>query len=170
MKHFRYLLLVLAATLLIPSALHAQLAIYGAGTGASLSNAGTSWAYGGMAGVYRQTGHVASIINFGGDLRGTFISRDGFHYFTGAVGPRLAIKPHVIPIDPYIEGLVGVASYNSGNGSSSSTHFNYQVVGGIDVTILPRLDWRAIDVAYSGVAEQDVKAVTFSTGLVLRIW
>jgi len=170
MNNLRSLLLVLAATLLLPQALHAQLAIYGAGTGASLSNANTNWAYGGLGGIYKQGGHLGSIINLGADLRGTFLSREGFHYYTGAAGPRLAIKPHVIPLDPYIEGLIGVASYNSGNGSSSSTHFNYQVVGGLDLTILPHVDWRLVDVAYSGVAEQSIKAVTFSTGLVLRLW
>jgi hypothetical protein len=170
MKHLRFLLFFLAATLLAPATLQAQLAIYGAGTGASLSNASTNLGYGGLAGIYKQSGHVGSIINFGGDIRGTFISRDGFHYYTGAIGPRLAIKPHIIPLDPYIEGLVGVASYNSGNGTSSSTHFNYQVVGGLDLTIFPHLDWRIVDVAYSGVSGQNIKVVTFSTGLVLRLF
>jgi len=170
MKHLRFLLFLLAATILAPAALRAQIGIYAAGTGASLSNASTSWGYGPLVGVYKQSGHVASIVNLGADLRGSFVSRDGFHYYTGAIGPRLAFKPHVIPLSPYVEGLVGVASYNSGRGTSSSTHFNYQVVGGLDATILPHLDWRVVDVAYSAVSGQSIKAVTFSTGIVLRLW
>src|SRR5882757_5647150 len=112
MKHFRCLVLLFATTLLAPASLHAQIGIYAAGTGASLSNAGTSWGYGPLVGIYRQSNYAASTVRFGADLRGSFVSRDGFHYYTGAVGPRLAIKPPVIPLSPYIEGLVGVASYN----------------------------------------------------------
>jgi hypothetical protein len=165
-----YSLFLLAVLVAAPTGLHAQIGIYAAGTGASLRNAGTDWGYGGLVGVYKQSGYAASIINIGGDLRGSFVSRNGFHYYTGAVGPRIAFKPHVIPLDPYIEGLVGVASYNTGSGTSTSTHFNYQVVGGLDATIFPHLDWRVIDVAYSGVSGQDIKATTFSTGLVFRLW
>jgi hypothetical protein len=170
MKHLRCLILLFAATLFAPAALHAQIGIYAAATGASLSNAGTSWGYGPLVGLYTQSGHGANTVNLGADLRGSFISRDGFHYYTGAIGPRIAIQPHVIPLKPYIEGLIGIASYNSGTGTASSTHLNYQVVGGLDATIFPHLDWRVVDVAYSGVANQSIKAVTFSTGLVLRLW
>ena len=169
MKSIRCMVLLFAAAFFAPTA-HAQIGIYAAGTGASLSNAGTSWGYGPLVGIYKQGGHAAGTVNLGADLRGSFISRDGFHFYTGAIGPRIAIKPHVIPLSPYVEGLIGVASYNSGTGTASSTHLNYQVVGGLDATIFPHLDWRVVDVAYSGVANQAIKAVTFSTGLVLRLW
>jgi hypothetical protein len=164
----RYSLLLLAVFLLLaPAALHAQIGVYGAFTGASFSNAPNDIGYGGMVGAYKQSGHV---IGTGLDLRGTFVGRDGFHYNTFAVGPRIAFKPRVIPLTPYVEGLIGLANYNSGKNTSSTNHLNYQVLGGLDATVLPRIDWRVVDVAYSGVASQSVKAVTFSTGLVIRIW
>lgn len=166
MKRFG-LLLLLAVLLSAPSALRAQLALYGAGSGASFSNASKDLGYGGMVGVYKQGGHFLAI---GLDARGTFVGRDGFHYYTYAAGPRIAFKPRVIPIDPYVEGLVGLANYNTGSGTSSTNHLNYQVLAGIDATILPHLDWRVIDVAYSGVGSESIHAVTFSTGLVIRLF
>src|ERR1700754_2528667 len=104
----------------------AQLAVYGGFSAASTSGLSSQWAYGGMVGLYKQSGHLASTINIGGDVRGSFISRDNFHYYTGAAGPRIAFKLPTPPLRPYVEGLVGVASYNSGSGTASTTHFNYQ--------------------------------------------
>jgi hypothetical protein len=69
-----------------------------------------------------------------------------------------------------VEGLVGVASYNRGNGTDSSTSFNYQIVAGLDLTLVPRFDWRVVDFAYSAVSGSNVNAKILSTGLVIRIW
>jgi hypothetical protein len=160
-----FLLIVLALT---PSALHAQIGLYGTLSGASFSNAPKDLGYGGMVGAYKTTGHF---IGTGLDLRGTFVGRDGFHYYTYAIGPRVSFKPRVLPLTPYVEGLIGLANYNSGKNTSSTNHFNYQIVGGLDATILPHIDWRLIDVGYSSTtANQSIKTVTYSTGLVIRIW
>jgi hypothetical protein len=147
----------------------AQLAVYAGFSGAS-TNGSTEWVYGPLVGLYKQSGHLASTVNIGGDLRGSFIGRNGFHYYTGAAGPRLSFKAPYSPLRPYVEGLVGVASYNSGNGTDSSTHFNYQAVAGLDLTFFPHVDWRVIDFAYSAVSGQNVNAKILSTGLVFRIW
>ena len=148
----------------------AQLAVYAGFSGAKVSGVSSDWAYGPLVGIYKQSGYLASSVNIGGDLRGSFISRNGFNYYTGAAGPRIAFKAPVLPLRPYVEGLVGVASSNSGNGTDSTTHFNYQVLGGLDLTIVPRFDWRVIEYDYSAVSGQNVKANILTTGLVLRIW
>jgi hypothetical protein len=172
MNHLRTLLLFVVALLITVAAepLHAQLAIYGGYSGASTRGGTTDWAYGPMFGIYKQSGYLASTVNIGGDLRGSLISRNGFNFYTGAAGPRVAFKLPVIPLRPYVEGLVGVANYNSGNGTGSTTHFNYQIVGGLDFTFFPKLDWRVVDFAYSAVSGQNVNAKILSTGLVIRIW
>jgi len=149
---------------------HAQIAIYGGFSGARASGVSSEWIYGPMVGLYKQHGYVANTVNIGGDLRGSFLGRNGFHYYTVAVGPRVAFKPPVLPLRPYIEGLIGVASYNSGNGTDSTTHFNYQFAGGLDVTFLPKIDWRVIEFDYSAVSGQRVNAKVLTTGLVLRLW
>jgi hypothetical protein len=148
----------------------AQLAVYAGFSGAKVAGASSDWAYGPLVGIYKQSGYLASTVNIGGDLRGSFISRNGFNYYTGAAGPRVAFKLPVLPLRPYMEGLVGVASYNTGNGTDSTTHFNYQVVGGLDLTLVPKFDWRVIEFDYSAASGQNVNAKILTTGLVLRIW
>jgi hypothetical protein len=172
MNRLRLFSLVVFAFLLTSAArpLHAQIGLYAGFSGASVSAASSDWAYGPIVGIYKQSGHLASTISFGGDLRGSFINRNGFHYYTGAVGPRIAFKAPVIPLRPYFEGLVGVANYNTATGTDSNTHFNYQIVGGLDLTLIPRVDWRVLDFAYSAVSGQSVNAKILSTGLVIRIW
>lgn len=145
----------------------AQIAVYAGASGAPINGTGTSSAFGALVGVYAQKGMLLSI---GGDARASFLTRNGFQYFTGAVGPRVAFRMPVLPLRPYVEGLVGVANYNNGSNSSSSTHLNYQVVGGLDATILPHIDWRVIEFDYSAVANSSVNAKIFTTGLVIRLW
>lgn len=167
----RYTLILFAVLLLVvPAALHAQIAAYGTVGGAAFGNAPVNLGYGGMVGVYKASGHVLHTVSVGGDLRGSFMGRDGFHFNTFAVGPRVSFNPHVIPLHPYVEGLIGLGNYNRGKNTSSSNHFNYQVVGGLDATILPRIDWRVVDIAYSAVTSNSVRTTTFSTGLVVRLW
>lgn len=165
MKHLRFITILLFVTASITffadSRADAQTAVYGGFSGASITAGANPSAYGGLVGLYAQSGHYAY---FGGDFRGSFLSRNTFSYYTGALGPRLALKPPVLPIRPYIEGLVGAASTNNG------THLNYQIVAGVDWTLLPHIDWRVIDYAYSATTGGEVKANIFSTGLVLRLW
>ena len=166
MKSHRPLFAVLFSILFAGTAC-AQIAVYAGGSGAPVNGAGTSSAYGALVGIYAQKGVFLSI---GADARASFLTRSGFHYYTGAAGPRVAFKMPVLPLRPYIEGLVGVANYNSGSNSSSSTNLNYQIVGGLDATILPHIDWRVIEFDYSAVANNPVNAKIFTTGLVIRLW
>ncbi|HEY6377181.1 MAG TPA: hypothetical protein VIX90_16795, partial [Edaphobacter sp.] len=161
------LFLALFVLLFAASVARAQVAAYGGFSGGPIGGTGISAAYGAVVGVYAQSGHFVSL---GGDARGTFLSHNGFHYYTGAVGPRLAIKPPILPFRPYVEGLVGVADFNNGSGTSSSTKFNYQALGGVDFTFFPHLDWRVIEFAYSGSSGSSVNAKIFTTGLVVRLW
>lgn len=170
MKLHRPLLAVLFALVFVSGATcnaKAQAAVYAGFSGASVSNSSaTASAFGPMFGVYAQSGRYISL---GGDVRGSFLTRNGFNYFTGAAGPRIAVKPAILPFRPYAEGLVGVANFRDGNGASSNTKLNYQVLGGIDMTILPHVDWRVIEFDYSAVSGNPVNAKIFSTGLVLRL-
>lgn len=163
-------LLLLALLLAAPSALRAQIGVYAGFSGAPVSGAGTNWAYGPLVGIYKQTSYALHTISVGADLRASFLSRQGFHYFTGAAGPRVAFKAPILPFRPYIEGLVGVGNVQLNDGEGSSTNFNYQIAGGLDVTLLPRLDWRMVEFDYSAVTGQSVNAKILTTGLVLRVW
>ena len=162
-------MIALLCFFLAPSPVRAQIAVYAGYSAASISNGGTDWAYGPLFGAYKQTGYAANIISIGGDLRASFLSHDNFHYYTGAAGPRLAFKVPILPFRPYVEGLVGVGNVQT-DGHNSNNHFNYQVLGGLDTTLLPRVDWRVVEFDYSAVSSQSITAKTFTTGLVLRLW
>jgi hypothetical protein len=158
----------------------AQVGIYGTFTGANLGLANTPWLYGGTVGVYRNQGY--GLISAGVDLRGTFLRRalnPGAGSLTdqtlksGLGGVRVAVTPHVLPIKPYVEGLVGVGHFEVGEGSarSVSTSFEYEVLGGLDFTFFPRLDWRVVEFGYGRLAGNGatLSPKMLSTGLVFRL-
>jgi hypothetical protein len=147
---------------LFPLTARAQIGVYAGFSGAHLNS---TTVFGPLVGVYAQRG---ALLMLGGDVRGSFLNRNGQQFNTGAIGPRLALHPVGLPIKPYIEALVGIASYNTGN-SSNATHLNYQILGGIDATLLPRLDWRVIEFDYSALAGSSLNATILTTGIVFRL-
>ena len=146
---------------------YGQTAVYLDFSAAKLSTGSTDWLYGPTVGLYHDNRH--GLIATGLDVRGTFLTRDSTHLYSGLVGARLALTPHVLPFKPYAEGLVGFGSY--GNGSASSTNFEYQLLGGVDTTILPLIDRRVVEFSYGGlsVLNGSYNPKTLSTGLVLRL-
>ena len=159
------LLLASAALLtLFTVTANAQIGVY-AGFSGGHDTSISSTVYGPLVGIYAQS---SGFLSLGGDARGSFLSRSGSHFFTGAIGPRVALKPVGLPVKPYLEGLVGVGN-TSGGGSSSATHLNYQVLFGIDTTILPRIDWRVIEYDYSALVGASTSATILTTGLVIRL-
>jgi hypothetical protein len=180
----RWLTVLLALTT-VPAA-HAQLGIYGKydatrlngvnGPGAAST---TTWFNGGGVGLYYDFIHLGPAA-IGADLRGDLLSAQGVSYRDALFGLRLAAKLPVLPLTPYIQGSVGVGGPNhsvlGGNGSVYSNKFQYQVLGGVDYTIVPHLDWRVAEVAYgrmSGISSSSPAQVatlfTISTGLVVRL-
>jgi hypothetical protein len=156
----------------------AQTAIYGEFTAAKLSAPNTSWMYGPTIGLYHDAGH--GLLATGLDVRGTFVGRGNTNgaYSSETLdtllgGVRLAVTPHVLPFKPYGEVLGGFGHLKTGQGTqrTSSTKFAYQFVGGVDLTILPRVDWRVVEFSYGRLAGLGDSFVpkTLSTGIVFRL-
>ncbi|HEY6414203.1 MAG TPA: hypothetical protein VIX42_10975 [Edaphobacter sp.] len=156
----------------------AQVGIYGAFTTGKLNTPNTPWLYGGTGGIYKDHGH--GLVALGFDARGEFLHQGGnagsgsdTTLGSGLVGIRFAVTPHVLPLKPYAEGLIGVGHIAVGEGfaRTSSTNFEYKVLGGMDYTFFPRLDWRVVEFGYTGLANHDldVRTKTLSTGLVFRL-
>jgi hypothetical protein len=154
-----------------------QTAIYGEFTAAK-SAPGASWMYGPTVGLYHDSGH--GVFAIGLDVRGTFAGRGDTNgagssqsLDTLMGGVRLAATPHVLPIKPYVEALGGLGHLKTGQGSTrtSSTKFAYQFLGGVDFTILPRIDWRVVEFSYGRLAGLSDSFVpkTLSTGIVFRL-
>ena len=167
-------LLALSLFLFSPLSGHAQLGLYGAFTAQNLGApnvTGYSF-YGGTFGAYLASGRLA-ILSLGVDLRGSFARSSGASFDTGSIGPRIALNTHILPIQPYVEGTVGLGHLNFTGGSPvDETRFEYQLLGGLDFTILPRIDWRVAEYSYGGLStinNYNYRPKSLSTGLVLRL-
>ncbi|MHB8303983.1 MAG: hypothetical protein ACYDC6_14315, partial [Acidobacteriaceae bacterium] len=162
----------------------AQLGVYGEFT-AGKSNVplasgmnGPSWMYGPTFGVYYDPWHLP-FLAAGLDARGVFLGSGNNKLDSGLFGPRLVFRPHVLPIQPYVEGLLGVGHakyYEFGQfaqmaASYNATNFEYQFLGGLDLTVFPRIDWRVVEFSYGGLSGlgTSYNPETISTGLVVRL-
>jgi hypothetical protein len=157
----------------LPHALHAQLALYGSFTTQRLNVPGfNSWINGGTFGTYLASGHFA-VLSVGVDARGSFATGGGTSFDSGAIGPRLGFNMHILPVQPYIEATAGVGhAAFSGLSSSDVTKFEYQFLGGLDYTVLPRVDWRVVEFSYGGLTGLNTNSFhpkSISTGIVLRL-
>jgi hypothetical protein len=182
---FRWLTFLLAVTM-STSAAHGQVGIYGNFATTHLtnnSNSTNTWLYGPGFGVYYDFVHLGPI-GIGADLRGSQMWGGGLDYRTGLGGLRLVVKPPVLPVRVYVQGSAGTgATKASGNTGSLpdnySYKFQYDVFGGTDVTLLPRVDWRVVEIGYgrtsgigngnSGITAPSTGVFTLSSGIVLRL-
>jgi hypothetical protein len=163
---------LLLFALIVPAA-QAQTALYGEFSASrfnSLPNT-NQWGYGGGFGLYSDFAKVP-FGKIGGDIRLQFVRpADNTTLFSTLLGPRIALHPKIVPLSPYAEFLFGAGHFTYGNNSPSTTQFDWRVLGGLDKTVLPHLDWRVIEVSYGQLNTYNghLQPVTFSTGIVLRL-
>src|ERR1700760_4310214 len=156
----------------IPAA-QAQTAVYGQFSAAHFNNipVANEWGYGGGFGLYSDFQKIP-FGKVGVDVRMQFVRpADNTTLFSGLVGPRIALHPKVVPLNPYAEFLFGGGHFTYGNNSPSTTQFDWRATGGLDKTVLPRLDWRVIEVSYGqlNTFSGHLHVVTLTTGIVLRL-
>lgn len=146
---------------------HAQTAIYAQATGQSNNlTSGDGYFWGPTFGIYHDS-HRLALVHIGYDVRGSILKNGSAQFSSGLGGIRASVVPHVIPIKIYGEVLGGVGFISNG---SSSTNFQYQINGGLEYTLLPHIDWRALEVAYNGYSGSSVgNPVALSTGIVFRL-
>jgi hypothetical protein len=166
------LITILFCVSLTPS-LYAQLGLYGTFTTAKLNVTHyDNWLYGGTFGAYLASGQLA-LFSVGIDARGSFDSRGPTAFYSGAIGPRVALNTHILPMSPYVEATAGVGHANFSQGTPSSvTKFEYQFLGGLDFSVLPRVDWRLVEFSYGGLTGLNSNSFhpkTISSGIVLRL-
>lgn len=152
----------------VPS--RAQIGIYGEFSAADFNVANTDWQYGTTFGLYYNAWGVP-FLSLGLDGRGSVLGSGSTKIVSGLAGPRLTFKPHVLPVMPYVEALVGVGDVELGQGSArtSTTKLEYQFLGGADYTIFPRVDWRVVEFSYGGFSGPSLNPRSLSTGLVVRL-
>jgi hypothetical protein len=151
----------------------AQTAVYGQFSAShfnSLPNVTNEWGYGGGFGLYSDFQKVP-FARVGGDIRFQFTRpASNTTLYSTLLGPRISIHPKVVPLNPYAEFLFGAGHFSYGNNAPSTTQFDWRVIGGLDKTVLPHLDWRVIEVSYGDIHTYSghLTPVTLSTGIVLR--
>jgi hypothetical protein len=175
-------LTLLLAIVLTTAAANAQVGIYGKFDAIrhtdSLTASPSTWFYGPGAGIYYDALHLGTL-SLGADLRGDLLFGQDQHYRSALIGLRLAAKPPILPIRPYIQGSVGIGATKATGQSNLPIHFTskfqYQIAGGVDFTLLPHVDWRVAEVGYtrltgisSGTAAPISSLLSVSTGLVFR--
>lgn len=170
MKFTRYIPLLLI--LFLCGYAGAQAGVYAEFSAGKVNVPNSDWVYGPTFGAYYDPGHFA-FLSTGIDARGAILGSGANTLDSGLVGPRLVFTPHAFPIHPYIEVLVGLghAGYYQGTTPTTVNKFQYQFLGGIDWTILPRIDWRVAEFSYGGLSGlgSSFNPKTLSTGIVLRL-
>lgn len=151
---------------------NAQTALYGAVSASNFNVPDASWQYGSNFGIYYDHWGVP-FVRAGLDLRGSLLGSGDTQLDSGFIGPRVQLHPHVLPLMPYVEALLGMGRLTVGKGAyrQNDTNFEYRLVGGLDMTIFPRLDWRVVDYSWGEMTGTSpaVRPSTLSTGLVLRL-
>jgi hypothetical protein len=149
---------------------NAQTAIYGAVSASNLNDANVGWKYGDTFGLYYDHWGVP-FVRAGIDVRASFIGSGATKMDSGLIGPRIQLHPHVLPLMPYAEALVGGAHVKVGEGIAYTDKSSpeWALDGGLDMTVFPRLDWRVVDYSWGRVINTGFRPQTLSTGLVLRL-
>ena len=151
---------------------HAQTGIYGEAGASKINFPSDQWTAAGTFGIYSDFYSLTPLVHIGADLRGSVLRpADNTTLFSVLVGPKITFHPHVVPLTPYVEALVGGGHYSFGNNVGPRTKLEYNVLGGVDHTILPHLDWRVVEFSFGGLTtftSATLYPKTVSTGIVLR--
>lgn len=150
----------------------AQTGVYAAFSTSNFNAPGAGRENGATFGLYHNVLRPP-FLGIGFDLRATLLGSGDTKAYIGLAGPRIQLRPRVIPLMPYVEGLVGAGDVQVGGAGSvfSKTALAYEGAVGLDWTIFPRLDWRVVEYSAGGFASTDasISPRTWSTGLVLRL-
>jgi hypothetical protein len=178
---FRKAVLFLAAVAVATStSAHAQVGVYGMFTVDRLSNIQTSPLLptpaprvnpvdpiGGTGGVYYDFLKLGPV-KLGADVRGTILTtKRGAYATANAGGTRIysmlggvrgVFHTPLAPLKPYIQLSAGLGRSDYGLSRTTATgqiiiynNFEYEGLAGLDVKLLPIVDWRVAEFGYGGL-------------------
>ncbi|WP_158942031.1 hypothetical protein [Granulicella sp. S190] len=130
---------------------------------------------GGTGGIYYDFLKLGPI-KLGADLRGSILTtkRGGYESFNGGGariystlgGVRAVFKTPFAPLKPYVQGSVGLGRSDYGllyteagvtdngivgNSPILRNNFEYEGIAGLDIKLLPILDYRVVELGYGGL-------------------
>lgn len=165
---------VFALLIFAASCAQAQTGLYGSVSGSNYDVGNVGWQYGSTFGIYYD--HWGGpFVRAGLDVRAVLLGSGNKKMDSVLMGPRLQfhIHPSIVPLMPYVEALGGGTRVTLGQGSAfiDQTGPEFQLVGGLEMILLPRLDWRVAEYSWGSVLNvgRTMQPSTLSTGLVLRL-
>jgi hypothetical protein len=122
---------------------------------------------GGTGGIYYDFLKLGPI-KLGADLRGSIMSTkrganvsfndSGARIYSALGGVRAAFHTPIASLKPYIQGSVGLgrSDYGLSNTTPSGqvilyNNFEYEGLAGLDIKLLPIMDWRVAEFGYGGL-------------------
>jgi hypothetical protein len=122
---------------------------------------------GGTGGIYYDFMKLGPV-RLGADLRGSILTTkrganvsfndSGTRIYSALGGIRAVFHTPIAPLKPYIQGSVGLGrsdyglSYTTANGQDTIyNNFEYEGLAGLDVKLLPIMDWRVAEFGYGGL-------------------
>ncbi|MEO8735087.1 MAG: hypothetical protein ABI380_00960 [Edaphobacter sp.] len=176
--NLRKALLLLAIATFATTTAQAQFGVYGTFTATRLSNLKSSpevttpsainndvSPLGGTAGIYYDFFKIGPV-KLGADLRGSIVNtkRGAFTNYNGGgarinsalFGVRAVFHAHLLhSFKPYLQASAGIGSSNYGllygNGVTLHNNFEYMGFAGVDIPILPIMDFRLVELGAGGL-------------------
>jgi len=163
--------------------------------GTTSATNGSFDAVGGTGGIFYDFRNVGPV-RLGIDARGTIASTTqsaytsynggGSHLGSGLFGVRAAFHTPFIAVKPYVQGSVGIARTNFGTdynntlvtttltkttGIQISSHLEYDAFAGVDIAILPFVDFRMVELGYGAVQgnSHTYPVKSLSSGIVFHL-
>ena len=163
--------------------------------GTTTSTNGSFDPVGGTVGIsydFRTVGPVRLGVDARGILtnssQGAYTSYNaaGGHLDSGLGGIKATFHTRFIPLRPYVEGMAGVARTNFGTGYNNglsnagvtnqtgvqlTSHLEYDAFAGLDISIIPLVDFRLVEVGYGAVEgnSHTYPVGSISTGVVFHL-
>jgi hypothetical protein len=139
---------------------------------------------GGGGGVYYDFLKLGPV-KLGADLRGSITHTkrgaeitsegSGARLYSSLGGIRAVFHTPFIPIKPYIQASAGLGRTDYGvNSFAIKSNFQYMGYAGVDVTLLPFMDFRVVELGYGGLNpfgtdSHNYPIKTVSSGLVFHL-
>ena len=198
----RKALLLLAVATFAAATAQAQLGVYGTFTASKLGNLKSSPAAAGFSGVNNDVSPLGGTggiyydflkvgpVKLGADLRGTILTtkRGAFtNYNAGGArinsalfGVRAVFHAPLfhLPLRPYLQASAGLGNSNYGllygNGVTLHNNFEYMGYAGVDIPVLPIMDFRLVELGIGGLdpfgsSSHNYSLQTVSSGLVFHL-
>lgn len=109
------------------------------------------WLFGPQFGIqtdFMRTGPL----HMGVDFRGSILSRGDAKFNNGMGGVRASLHTRALPITPFVQASAGIAGFNYGRRQAMTTILQYELDGGVDVSLAPRVSWKLVEVGGGGLS------------------